>query len=87
MPKVIFNNVECAVQVKRYVGPANLAIQLWSENGPEAKGTLNPDFLLPDGYVIVKDYNENEGMLDALVQAGIVSIVTGDDVLRLLGKN
>lgn len=38
-----------------------------------ASATINmPDVELKDDEVIIKDYAENEGMLDALVEAGIV---------------
>lgn len=40
---------------------------------PIAKGTVNlPDAECPDGHTFIKDYSENEGMLKALVDAGIV---------------
>lgn len=35
--------------------------------------TVNvPEYDLPDGYVIIKDYAENDGMLEALITANVV---------------
>ncbi len=38
-----------------------------------ATASLNvPAVELPDNHVVIKDYSENTGMLDALVKAGVV---------------
>ena len=53
----------------------NVAIQLVDERDgqPVATATVNPEYTMKDGYVCIKDYSENEGMLEALMNAGIVS--------------
>lgn len=50
------------------------AIQLICPNGDTmATATVNlPEVPIPDGHVFIKDWNENKGILDALVLAGIV---------------
>ena len=41
---------------------------------PIAMATIqHPEITVPDGFVMIKDYSENEGMLDVLVEAGIVA--------------
>lgn len=56
--------------------------------------TVNlPDETLQDGYVFIKDWGENAGMLDALTEAGIVvptgaTVIAGHckaDICRLVG--
>lgn len=70
------------VQFKKWTGTIRegkytndrLAMELVDDGGVIAVCTVNlPDQeLLPDE-VIIKDYSENEGMLDALVEAGVVT--------------
>jgi hypothetical protein len=41
---------------------------------PITTATVNlPEFPLEEGEVAIKDYSENEGILDALTDAGVVS--------------
>jgi hypothetical protein len=48
-----------------------------SAGEPIATATVNlVNEDIPDGYAAIKDYSENEGMLDALVKAGIVETPT-----------
>lgn len=43
------------------------------DGSPMATATINvPSLELPENYVVVKDQDENEGMMEALVEAGIV---------------
>ena len=42
-------------------------------DGPMATCTVNaPEYSLQANHVLIKDYSENEGMLSALEEAGIV---------------
>lgn len=69
------NGTACDVYVERYTEGDRLAIQLIErETGePWATATTNlPDDPLGPDEVFVKDYSENEGMLAALVAAGLV---------------
>ena len=52
----------------------NTAIELIqvSNGDPIAKATTNPGVNIPGGEVAVKSYSENEGMLEALIEAGVV---------------
>lgn len=61
------------VSIGRYHSPANISIVLHDERGtPYAKASVNPEFLLLEGHVAIKDYSENSGILAALVDAKIV---------------
>ena len=73
--KVTFNNWDCILEKKTY--PNNrIALQLIdAEDGsPVAMVTVNlPDEQLNDDEVLIKDYSENEGMYQALVDAKVIS--------------
>ena len=72
MKTVRFAGEECTLRFSRYPND-RLAIRLMCSEGPMAVATVNlPDEMLDEGYVFIKTYSENEGMLEALVSAGIV---------------
>ena len=49
---------------------------------PYAVATVNlPDVLLEDNEVLVKDYSENEGILDFLIDNNIVTLPTSRDIV------
>ena len=49
------------------------AIRLTQDGMPYAMATINdPDIWLEKGQVLIKNYSENEGIVDALVEARIV---------------
>ena len=51
-----------------------IALQAYCEDGPYMTCTVCiPEVDLKEHEVIIKDYNENAGILEALVRAGIVS--------------
>ena len=50
----------------------NLALCVFDEEGLVFTCTVNPGFRLPDTAIAVKDYSENEGMVDALTEQGII---------------
>lgn len=71
-----FKEWNCEV-VKAKYGNGRTAIRLVdADNGePIATATVNiPEIPLPKNEVIIKDYSENEGILDALINAGIVEL-------------
>ena len=75
----IFNFADCSVKPQLGVyGNGNIAMQLVdAETGePIAVATVNPGFELPRGFIGVKDWSENEGMVEALLAAGIIDEVT-----------
>jgi len=69
---VWFAGENCTIQWGKYPN-GRVAIQLMCADGPMARATVNIPEYEPDfDEVLIKDYSENEGMLDALVKAGIV---------------
>ena len=72
MTTVRFLDTDCTVQ-KRYYPNGRVALSLVDEEGPVATATVNlPDEPLGKNQVLIKDYAENAGMLEALVAAGVV---------------
>jgi hypothetical protein len=73
--KVQFGNYDCHVLFSEYADNGNTAIQLVDvrDGMPVATATVNPGVKLPKDIVAIKNYSENEGMLGALMQAGIIS--------------
>lgn len=80
---VNFIGYRCSVELAKYKN-GRLALQLVAaeadaERGlfkgePIAMATINiPEIALNANEVIIKDYSENEGMLEVLQEAGIVS--------------
>jgi len=68
---VRFKDWDCELRWGFY-GNGRRALELY-DNGPIAKATVNiPEVELAEDEVCIKDWSENEGMLDALVEAGIV---------------
>lgn len=62
----------CIFQVGRYPN-GNLAVEIWSQTeGPVNRVTVNPDVPLSDDMIAIKDYSENEGMVESMVELGII---------------
>lgn len=66
------------VQFDRYVRGGAESIELWITEDlypePLAVATVNlPDSPPAEGCVWIKDWSENDGMLDALTQAGVIA--------------
>jgi hypothetical protein len=77
MVKVRFLDWDCDVVLGEYSN-GNTSIELFDEvDGPIAVATVNLDVSLPNDQAYIKNYSENEGMLDALEDAGIVIDVLG----------
>lgn len=79
--EIQFKEWACKINFAQYEG-GNLAILLTdlTTGMPIAKATINvPGLLLADNQVVIKDYAENEGMLKALIDEGIVKS-TGETV-------
>ncbi len=77
MTTIHFLGEECTLEWGWYAKPRNRRLQLWASDGPMATASLNPATSLPDGFIAIKDYRENAGILAALVAAGAVED-TGD---------
>lgn len=64
--------VECDVAFCQYEN-GRTAIQLTEDGSPFAVATINdPSVDLRDGHVLIKNYSENSGMVQALHDAGVV---------------
>lgn len=74
MNTVQFRHYECELEVRRYSnGRPALQLRDSKDGSPVAVATVNlPGLPIPGDCVAIKDYSENEGMLDALMQQGVV---------------
>lgn len=70
--KVKFRGAECDVAFGEYEN-GRTAIRLTENGYPFATATMNDPYIwLEKDQVIIKNYSENEGIVDALVEAGVV---------------
>lgn len=69
-----FKNWDCNLKLASYYN-GNTAIQLFDkiDGEPIAVATINLGDKLPENQAYIKDYSENEGMLDSLEEAGIIT--------------
>jgi hypothetical protein len=74
MTRVRFKQWDCLIRKLRYDnGRPALQLVDAEDGSPIATATVNlPDVALGRNQVAIKNYSENEGMLDALVAAGVV---------------
>lgn len=73
---VEFAGYRCRVYKGRYADGGGVALWLVdaADGEPVAHATVNvPELNLGADEVVIKDYSENAGMLEALVEAGIVA--------------
>lgn len=74
---VIFRNYECETRFSKYPN-GNTAIELIGLAGHYyaheniATATTNLGYVLPGNIVAIKDWSENEGMVNTLISAGII---------------
>lgn len=70
---VKFRGKECTVLYQKYID-GNTCIRLIAENGqPMCTATINmPQINVAPDYVVIKNYSENRGVLEALEKALIV---------------
>ncbi len=73
MNTVRFMGEVCTLEWGWYANPPNRRLQLWASDGPMATASINPDVQLGEGLIAIKDYRENQGVLSALTNAGIVA--------------
>jgi hypothetical protein len=72
MKTVRFQGFDCMVEKHHYEN-GRPALVLTCEGEQVAVATLNmPEIPIGPNTVIIKDYSENEGMLKALVEAGVI---------------
>lgn len=75
MHQITFLNTKCNIKFSRYIAGNRLAIMLTVDGTGESFATASinvPDVSLKDNEVVIKNYSELEGLLDALVAEGIV---------------
>ena len=74
MIRVRFRDWDCIVQKRQYENGRPALRLIDAEDGsPITSATVNlPDKRLGKNQVLVKSYSENEGLLEALVAAGVV---------------
>ncbi|MFB2895187.1 hypothetical protein ACE1CI_19945 [Aerosakkonemataceae cyanobacterium BLCC-F50] len=74
MPSLNFIGYKCQVKVSHYAHGLTPCLSLVDAEGmPVATATVNvPNLQLPPDYVVIKNYSENEGILEALIAAEIV---------------
>lgn len=81
MKEVVFTGTTCVVKKTKYMNNDNLALILIEKDGRAdevyAHITVNTDSPMPPNVAIIKDYSENEGMLKAISDAGLVSEIIG----------
>ncbi len=74
--KVRFNQYDCNVHITRYQGNNRIAICLVESETeePVTTASLNiPHAKIESDEVAIKNYSENTGILDVLIDAGILS--------------
>jgi len=73
--EIVFKEWKCKLVFRQY-GNQRIAIELIEvgTNEPIAVATVNlPNIPMKDNEIAIKDYSENETMLDVLISAGVVS--------------
>lgn len=74
--KVKFKEWDCLVRKQQYAATGGVALELIDAEDfePIAMATVCvPDVPIHEDQVFIKDYSENEGILQALIDAGVVS--------------
>lgn len=77
-----YKNYDCVLRSSRYNYGGGIALQLFDANDGELISvcTVNlPEEELGENEVFIKDYSENEGMVNFLVNEGIIEL-TGETV-------
>ncbi len=70
---VEFSEWKCQVMMEKYHS-GGISLRLVDETGPVARATVNiPGAAIAEDQILVKDYEENEGVLQALITAGLLT--------------
>ena len=67
------NGTKCSVFLSEYSNNGRVAIELYDDEGPYCTASVNVEDDIPADHVAIKNYSENEGVLDALVAGMIVA--------------
>lgn len=71
-----YGSYQCKPVLLKYADNDRPALRLVDaeDNSPIAQASVNfPEVNIPDGYIAIKNWSENEGVLESLMEAGIVS--------------
>lgn len=69
---------DVVVTLEKYTNNNNLAVRICSLDGePYCSCSVNPGFALEEDEIVVKDYSENEGILEWIL---------GNDLAEITGK-
>ena len=72
--QIVFNGLTLDLGFAKYSNGRTAITMTDSEDGaPCGKASVNVEADLTDDQIAIKNYNENEGILSVLVEAGIVS--------------
>lgn len=79
MRKMSYKQYKAVVVRSKYMNNDNLALMLIDEKdgSPITKITVNTEDKLPEGFGYVKNYSENEGIMEVLQEEGLVKEVFG----------
>jgi len=73
VPIVCFQDIECTIHFDRYSNKRIVMPLIDGDGFPYSRATVNvPEAQIEPGEMLIKDWSENAGMLDALVEAGVV---------------
>ncbi|AFM11212.1 hypothetical protein [Turneriella parva] len=81
--KISFLGEELTIWKSKYAENNRVALELVTDDDePFMTATVNTREAIPEGHVTIKNYSENEGLLEVLIENGIVerpalSIATG----------
>lgn len=79
MRKMNYEQYKAVVIRSKYVNNDNLALMLIDEKDGSliTKITVNTEEKLPEGFGYVKNYSENEGIMEVLQEEGLIKEVLG----------
>ena len=71
--EVIFNDTRCSIKKSHYFN-YNVRLQLMDidDGMPVATATVNTEQVLANNEVLIKDYSENEGLYQALIDSHVI---------------
>lgn len=79
MRKMNYKQYKAVVVRSKYMNNDNLALMLIDEKdgSPITTITVNTEDKLPEGFGYVKNYSENEGIMEVLQEEGLIKEVLG----------
>lgn len=63
----------CYFYGSQYQESGNIALEIWSnEEGPICRVTVHPGIKVPEDCIAIKNYSENEGVVDWMKSMGFI---------------